>query len=342
MTKKVIIIVLIILSGLGVYYLTRPSYSSIKTGNKQVSEKSFKWGIGFDPAPTGVHTTEILDQVLQKDSDLGMGWLRMEISNQLADPFTPTDPVIYAAEKKGFRVIIALQPDAEKDFVDSAYAYKVAYERAYNIAKHYSEIDYFQIANEPAGYALKDGWPGISDDSFIDAKYQKMLFWLRGASDGIAKANKNAKRIITGHWLHFGFFQMLIKDKLNFEIVGWDWHQKSSDLTKVENQGVTYNLIDELKKLNKELWITEAGLIEGSSSGEDQQADYLNKLARQVYNSRAFKGFFAFTLYDGIPQNGSNSNLGIVKLEKKGNEYILGQPKEAYRIYQTIIKELSQ
>lgn len=302
-------------------------------------ENGFKWGIGFEPYPNAIHSQENFDQVLKDTKKLGVKWLKIMVPDWDDDSLSFTTSTVAKCQKEGYQVVLGFQPkQSYETFPD---AYQAGYDQAHKVVSKFPNISYFQLSNEPATGAIKQYWPGVSEESFDQDKYQKVLSWLRGASEATRKANPKAKRIITGHFLHFGFLEMLKRDNLDYEIIGWDWHSENFDLSKVENNGNTYNLLEILPKFNKDLWITEAGLFGGSQKGEDIQADYIKNLAEQVYNSKKFKGFFVFALYDGLPRPEANeNNLGIIELTKTTDgQWKLGAPKQSYKVYQEIINK---
>jgi len=303
-------------------------------------QNSFKWGIGFDPYPNGVHREDNFNTVVKKDQELGVKWLRIMVPDWDMASLTYTTNAVERCSKEGFNVIVGFQPEQSYDSYDDPY--KNGFDLAHKVASQLSNINYFQLSNEPAAGAIKETWSGVDEESFDQEKYQKVAAWLKGASDGVKDVNPKAKKVITGHWLHVGFFDLLDKDKLGYDIIGWDWHQQSPDLTKIEDQGQVYNLLDLLKKFKKEVWITEAGIYGGSQNGEQAQADYLKQLANQTYDSGVVKGFFIFTLYDGIPKQEQNeNNLGIMELNQdQSGAWILGEPKTAYYEMQNIIKKM--
>ncbi|EKD57087.1 MAG: hypothetical protein ACD_58C00003G0001 [uncultured bacterium] len=308
--------------------------------NSSASGKDFNWGVTLDPYPYGEVDKNVLNANINRAKDLGVKWIRFGILNYPADPFTQTDVVYNKIIENDFKVVISFQPDKNYDqFTDP---YQTGYDQAYSIASHYNNVKYFQLGNEPAASAIKYMWSGIDEESFDSDKYNKVMLWLKGAAAGVKKANPKAKRIITGNWLNIGFFKMLNNDNLDYDIIGWDWHQKTADLTKVEDQGNTYNLIDKLTKLNKQVWIMEAGILEGSVNGEGKQAEYMINLARQVYQSKKFGGFFIFGLFDGqYRYEGDNNNLGILKNSKNSHGKLgPGEPKKAYWVLKNYINSV--
>jgi len=338
--KFPIIILSIILVGLGIYLLTKPNFSNIKIVNQPFDENKFKWGVSLNAYPNGVKNKEILDKVLGSASDLGTRFLRIETSpNSKYIKQSLPDEVVDEATKKGFQVVLSFMPDG--DFSDLNNPYQSGYDEAYKIASFYSKVNYFQLGNEPATGALKKNWSGANEDSFDKAKYAKVLEWLRGASDGIKKANGNAKRIITGNWLNVSFFEMLVRDGINFDIVGWDWFNEEKDFTTIKPNEGNLTLLERLNNLNKEIWMMEVGI---SGTDENKQADYLEKFINKIQNIPTIKGLFVGVLYDQVHLVGTSGQYdGIVRISKtKSGDWVLEDPKLAYDLYQKIIRESSK
>ena len=336
--RKIIIALIIIAVFIAGYFIVN---NLIK--NKPIKEdNSFKWGVGINPYPNGVHTKEELDRVLKDAKELKVRWLRFGWPSFIApDDFSYMDKIIPVVKKQGFNIVLGYDPQNKYQEFDNPY--QTAYNETRNIATHYkNEIRYFQVGNEPAGSCVKGSWPGLDEQSYDLDKCKKVIAWLKGASDGIKSVNPNAKILITGHWLHTGFFDMLVANEVNFDIIGWDCNGFSTtDITKIENGGKEYNLAEMLKSFNKELWITEINTEKGSLNSQKEQADFIAEFIKNIYNTKAFSGLFIFILHDEMHVQGTeDANLGLVKINKVGNTFTIGGKKEAFFTYQDIIENL--
>lgn len=314
------------------------------TEKKEDEEKAFKWGVGVLPYPTNVYSDEVLDEVFKNAKDLGVKWVRLGWPpyKNLGD-FEFFDKVVDKANEMGFFIVFTFDPDG--GLLDLKEPENQGKEDGYKIAKHYKgKIKYYQMANEPAGTSIKSGgFSGLDKNSFDPKKYQKVSGWLKGVSKGIKEADPNAKRILTGHWLHVGFFEMINGEGIEYEIIGWDWDLENQDLTKIKNEGKEFNLIEALKKYNKELWIMEANSHEGSLKGEEVQANYIESFGKRIYETGDFKGFFVFTLIDEAHKQNTNEKLlGLVKIEKADGTFKIGAKKKAFYTYQDLIKSLKK
>jgi hypothetical protein len=348
MRNVIVLFVVMILIGFGVYLIGAPNNNIDKQSNDLVSVNEVKnklaWGVGFDPHPNGIHQDKYLLEHLDKVKDLDLDIVRVEVPQWTDKPYEYLDPVVDRLIAEGIEVVIAFQPNkAFEEYEKNDDLRNDSYHRAYDIAKHYSQknIRYFQMGNEVATGSVKPGWPGRDDRSYIPEKYNMIYAWLDGASSAISDVDRNFKKIITGHWLHYGFFDKLNRDGLEYDIIGWDWHQESPYLVDIESDGMKINLIDELEKLGKELWITEGNSLYGSYYGESYQAQYLDKMINHIIDSGKFSTFMFLSIYDGIPKpnDPKDSVLGLRKMNKTDGVLELGEAKEVYDLVKSIINK---
>jgi len=327
----ILVIILIAISFIKLINLNKID-TSIKI-NDSLAKKSdnFFWGIGINPYPTDKVDDTILNNVVINAKNLGVNSIKInwpdfiELGN-----YDYADKIVNKIYNNKLNIVIIYEPSDE-----SLYYKKEGYDSAFNdglkLATHYKgKIKYFQIGNEPGSYCIKKDWPGLTPESFDLDKCKMVISYLKGLSNGIMQANPEAKIIVTGHWLHVGFFDILQDEKLHYDIIGWDWHQNSPNLLDVPNSNQSVNLVSELAKFGKDVWVTEAGIIDGGASGEENQSKYLVDLAKQTRLYKMFKGFFIFSLYDELKDHESNS-LGIMKIKNTtGDVWMLGDPKKAY------------
>lgn len=325
-----IVLIIIILAGYFIYS------NDAMSEDVFVEPKGLKFGTGLNPYPTGVHEEAVLSSVLDNAKDLGVKYLRMEVpNNNQDDPFGLTDPVVSKVLKEKYQIVLSFQPNGDYFSFDDPY--QAGYNQAFKIATHYQNVNYFQIGNEPSSGAIKPNWSGATMDSYVKEKVIKVILWLKGASDGVKDANPRSKRIITGHWKHTAFFELLNKNNVGFEIIGWDWFNEESDFFTLTLDDKTTKLIDKLASYDKDLWIMEMGI-----TGKDpaKQAQYLNSFLAKATKEPLIKGLILLTLYDQVHLVGQNGQYdGIISLDKSGDKWELGTPKPAFDIYHKFIKE---
>lgn len=302
----------------------------------------FKWGIGINPYPTAQHTSEISQKVLAKAKELGVDYVRMEVPGWANDPFSIIDPSVEQAKKLKLKFVLVLQP--KEEILRSDDPYQDGSNLAFQFASHYKgKIKYYQLGNEIGTIALKPSWSGARVEAYDLIKFQKVAAWLKGASEGIKKGDPKAGRIITGHWLQTGFFELLTKENINLEVIGWDWFNEEKNITQLEDENKPFNLLTKLESFNKEVWLMEAGKSSGPTfTDEEKQAEYLKNFAIQIYNSPVFSGFFVHVFYDQAHLIGTTGAYdGILKIKTiSPGLWQLGEPKKAFWIYQEAIRQL--
>lgn len=302
----------------------------------------FKWGIGVNPYPTSEETPAVSQKVLEKAKELGVGYVRMEIPVWTEDPFPFIDPTVEQVKKLKLNFVLVFQP--KEEILNSVNPYQEGFERAFEFASHYKgKIKYYQLGNEIGTIALKSSWSGARIEAYDLTKFPKVAAWLKGASEGIKKGDPRAKRVITGHWLQTGFLELLTKENVGFEVIGWDWFNEKKDITKLEDENEPFDLFAKLQSFNKEVWLVEAGKSSGPTLvDEEAQAEYLKSFVTQIYNSSVFSGFFVHVFYDQAHLIGTTGAYdGIVKIKTiSPGLWQLGEPKKAFWIYQETIHQL--
>lgn len=306
-------------------------------------DKTFKWGIGINEYPTNVVHPEIPGKVLDDAVKAEVSWVRFDVPGWGEDQLALAELTVEAALKRKLHVALGFNPI--ESIVEVKEPYKDGYERGFEIARRFKgKVRYYQISNEIGSNAIKPSWPGDTIESYDRAKYEQVLAWGKGASDGVRAADPDAKRVFTGNWITYGFFDEAIKDGLEFEVLGWDWYGGADgnyDLSKVNANNTTLDLGAKLKSFGKELWITEAGAEEGSLHGEERQARAIKDFATYVAQSKVFNGFFPFRLHDESHKFGTNEEkLGFINLQRREDgTFELAQPKQAFHTYKALIEQ---
>lgn len=92
-------------------------------------------------------------------------------------------------------------------------------------------------------------------------------------TDGIKAVNPNAKTMITGGWLHWGYFDLLEQEKMEFDVISYHWYSNMGSM--FNSKWARANIIDTLTtKFSKPIWITEINKKDGSRDGTYQEQAY--------------------------------------------------------------------
>jgi len=321
---------------------TNNIYSNVIISGPTNNQNSFKWGVGINPYPLEEKSQDVLNGVIKDAKDLGVGWVRLNWPSYIrVGDWKFVDNIVNSISAKGLKILMIYEPDENRLTAENN-NYDYGYQDGVLLAKHYKEkIAYYQMANEPANFCIKKDWPGVSEDSYETDKCSIYFNWLKGFSDGLTASDKNAKKIISGHWLHVGFMKLAILGGVSFDIIGWDWNGWGTDLTKIKFNNEDYDLVKQLKSFNKELWITESTSENGSLDSEEAQAMFFRDFLPNVYNTKAFSAIFALRLHDEVSkQNSNNAGWGLVGINKNSEGvWEFANKKQAYFEYKKIIKE---
>jgi len=352
--KRIYLIVLacLILGGGGGYYVWKyfsgkdgsassPSQSTSGSADKTTDNGEFMWGVDVNPSSIGNYNLETWNQQLYYVTLLKTKWIRLAFDNDPANKFTIFDEMIEAANAKGIDVFLGI--GSTKPILDIKDTYKDGNTVGKEIATHYKgKIKYYQLMSEQGSTALKGpSYNGENESDYDKAKYEKVRQWMKGASDAIRKADSNAKLVITDQWTHTAYLDMLARDKVDYDIIGWDWYSGMGPMGERKLADGTL-LVDKLKSFNKPIILAEVNFTPDVKTGTGQQAqsDFIKGIAEWAYNSGYIKGFFVFKLVDYKPtKDNPNDCCALIKF-KSINKF--GDMRQAFDTYAEIIKKYSK
>lgn len=312
-----------------------------------VKKEPFVWGVTVRPHAIGKFSKSTWNKQLQLAKGLGVNYVRMSWQydayfNSKLDPFGFHDNIIGMNEKQKLKTYMVIE--ANPDVLEVKDPYMDGYNSAFQIAaKFKGRIKYYQLLNESASVALKSpDNSGEKEEDYDSEKYVKARDWIKGASDGIKKADSSAYRVVTDQWTHTAFFDMLVKDKVDFDIIGWDWF---SDMGLMQDKklGDGTLIIDKLKSFNKPIILAEVNARPEGRNGqkgqdEDKQSEFIKNMAQFAKDSN-LKGFIVLELLDVTNTGrGYTDYYGIVNTTEKNNGVgTIGEAKKAYNTYKEII-----
>jgi hypothetical protein len=319
----------------------------------------FHWGVNGHPNVQEGYRQVPLTTQLDLVARLGAGWYRCDVYQGSAekDP-NAFDMLVAEATRRGIRILPVIFPSAScRDAVPPDRIRQGAFEFARSMAArcrgritHWeldNELDLFAMVRKGekcrTGLVWQWGDPdGDRPEHFEESRYQRVKAELTGLHEGIKAGDPGAKTIVdTGGWLHYGFFDRLIReDGIAFDILGWHWYSEMGDMTRVRGN---LNVLDRLRTYGKPIWITEINRRGGSQAGaEDDQAAYLSRVSKQLRNAPGVEAFFVYELLDEpyFGRDDPESHYGLVRIVRGlDDRWRMGAPKPAYHALAAVFQK---
>lgn len=221
-----------------------------------------------------------------------------------------TDDFVNMALEREIKPVLILNPPQ----LLTTYTYESSYQYAKGIATRYKDkVGYYQLADEISEMALTSNQSGYKTTDYDDTLYGKVRDIVKGLSEGVVAADPKAKRVINVKGASVGMVRKLIGDKVNFEVAGWSWFSdKGNDLVAVDGTN-SISIADEMANLNKELWVVEFNLRDGTQGGGlQEQSNFLNVFVTNVLKRKNVRGLFVYTLTDFCSELNLNAgNMGL-------------------------------
>jgi len=319
-----------------------PTISSIKpsataTPTTTLSE-NMHWGAVIKSYAMSYGENGYKKEQMKNQMDLLLDLGATEVIGTAESKLETTDDFVNMALEREIKPVLILNPPQ----MLTTYTYDSAYQYAKGIATRYKgKVAYYQLANEISEAALTSGQSGSKTTDYDDTVYGKTRDVLKGLSEGVLAGDPKAKRIINVKGAAVGILRRLIGDKISFEIAGWSWFSdKGNDLVASDGTA-TVAIADEIANLNKELWVVEFNLRDGTQSGNlQEQANYINVFVTNALKHKNMRGMFVYTLTDSCSElnlNVGNMGLATVVLGSD-NTCTIKDKKTAFDTFKGLIK----
>lgn len=227
MPKMLLMLVALVIAALAGVVLTLGYFYS--TG--QLGKKEFVFGIHTNAFVANTigdpYQPDNVDRALKLAKKLGVSHLRINY-----EPYGDeiNDDFINRVAKTGIEPVLIVESPWPLHQIFEKENYQSGYNLGKRVASRYqNKIKYFQVANEVSGIAIKPRHPGNKFSDYDLAKYQIMRDWLKGLADGIRAGNPQAQRIVSSNWIATAVIDEIIKDGVEFEIIGWDWFSEMGE-----------------------------------------------------------------------------------------------------------------
>ena len=166
------------------------------------------------------------------------------------------------------------------------------------VEKYGIYLETYELGNLEENAVIKRGTHGNKTDDYDLQKLQKLAYFLKGLNYAVKTFDVSSKTIVNASWLHYTFFQLLISEGVNFDIIGYQWFSDMDD-----NASTNFGISDISLKLSalytKPIWFTVASKRNGSLNGtEASQDDWFGNFLSKVKANPAVKAVFAYELFD--------------------------------------------
>lgn len=309
------------------------------------TSNAFIWGVNGHPNlpeayPVYADSNISLEEQLELVKNVGATWYRVNWHEKYDDG--RYSQMYDRSNQKGIRLLPALFPDINDSTADDQ-VYQSSLDYGRSISQRFKgKISHYELSNELDNYAiLGPQYNGDQPQHYDPIKISRALSILKGLSDGIHQGDPAAKTIVnSAGWLHYGFFDLLISNNFNFDVIGWHWYSNMGDITDVSSQHI--NVAQKLTTYGKDIWVTESNIHNGTlDKTEQEQADYITQTARQFSQLPGFKAYFVYELLDFAdiePRNPAESHYGLITVAKNSqNHWEINDYKLAYYYYISII-----
>lgn len=288
------------------------------------------YGLKIGPVPYSKTSVQSQIDLLK---ELGATDARANVENEQ----TTNDEVVNYSQSNHLLLTLILEPTAQI----SAYADYYAY--AKNIASRYKgKVAYYQLGNEASGVAIKQGFPGSKTTDYDDQKYAGLKVMLKGLYDGVHDADPSAKTIVSANWLGTGIYDRLAADKINYDIIGWDWYSDMGTDLIVSQNGTTINIPEYLKKYNKPFWVVELNRRQGTIDNNfNAQSDFIKTFVNNVASHGNVQGVFIYPLTDQCGKDKEEfGRMGLVTISQNGDQTCsIKDKKPSFKVFQDLIKQ---
>lgn len=345
MKKALLIVLFLALGTVGGYFTYKSTLGKAPVVEGSSDGMPFMWGITARPSSLGRYVDSVWVTQLTLIKNLDAGWVRLTYDHTAGFAFH--DEVINYIKAQGLNPYLVIEPKGDFNLVKNPYA--DGYAKGLDISSHYrGQIKFYQIMNEAGSNALKAGASGEKETDFDPKKYERTRDWVKGASEGIKKGDPDAYRVVTNQWLHVAFLDMLARDNVDYDVIGWDWF---SDMGYMGDKKLSDGtlLINKLRSFKKPIILAECNQRPDGKNGkkgqdEGKQADYIKKMANWAWQN-GLKGFFVLELLDSPPSESRNyvDYYGIVSIKQKNNgSWVPDEPRKAYETYKSVIDKYSR
>lgn len=257
--------------------------------------------------------------------------------------------LVNLARARGIDILPVITPTFDLDKLSAQDLYRKSFNLAVVlIAPLKDHVRVWELGNELENYAIlkacetRDdgtqnscfGGDAVGSDrlSYSRTRWSKVSAVLKGLSDGAKSVDPTILRAMgSAGWGHTGSFALMRDDGIDWDISVWHMYGEDPEWAfKI------------LKQYGHPIWVTEFNNPYGSQSGEEEQADGLEKAMTRLRALSATYDIQAAHIYELLDETywapSYEAYMGLVRIEKTANAaWQPGKPKAAYLRLQKIL-----
>ena len=341
-----VLLAVIIVVGTSMYYKT--SAASTLT-----DRNDFMWGInGHNKDSSPAYHGAYLENQIKLAAELGSVIYRFNLNPKSPADYEYLDKVVYLAACYGMELMLCFD-DHVSNTITIENRFKTVASR-YNGKKGYGLIRYFQMFNETDAEVLKIGTNGSVESDINMDEFNAWVSKYKAGSKGLREGNPDCKIIINSNWVRHGWYTLLKKADVDFDIVGVDWYARWSLARGYwsSSAGCMGDPKDSLKWLlnlfpEKQIIVCEVNLADPGYVGNNPDADEndiesLPRLLEDIYTCDNYnKRIIGAIIYEllnepNLEPEGTverEARFGLVKANRYG---VIGEKKPIYGVVQQL------
>lgn len=267
--------------------------------------EDFIWGINGHPITNHDYAVGSIQHQIDLLKEHQLEYYRVDITTfddgTVNNNPAKFDELLKLSKKEGIKILPIIKIDRQlADYSHTTeQAYTLGKKQAFGFASKYgSYFEYYELGNEQENKVILKDRNGTSTSHYDENRFKVLVWYFKGMVDGIKEAYPDAKIMITGGWLHWGYFELLEQENFDYDVISWHWYSNMGSMYKAKYGGG--NVMDSLKtKFNKPIWITEINKKDGSRDGSYQeQAYWVEYYMEELDRQRDIKAFILYELYD--------------------------------------------
>ena len=250
-----------------------------------------------------------LEDFVYYNAKMGSNFMRIDLSISTEDDYDYWDTFFALCKKYNTTVMGIVYSPLQAEIFSSRYG---------------EQLKFLQMLNEEDTAAM-NGSDGTTKDQYNINEIAETVGQLKEISAVIRENSPKTKLVVNGSFVHYGFFQHLIEQEVDFDVIGIDWYSHCDDWGFEK-------MLDELAELGKPIFVCEANIWQHDTDKSDMMGAKIIEYVEACKRKQKTNNILGLAIYELLdePQKGTGPGEGIFGLIKINKDFTLGSPKSAY------------